>query len=543
MPYQKNDEFQLQIDGYTAEGSGVGHPDGFAVFVPGGAKGDTVLCHVIKAKKNYAVARIKELLTPSPHRIEPDCPVFARCGGCVYRHITYEEELRLKRQRVEDCFARLGHLQVAVQPVIGGARTRYRNKAQYPVSQDENGLQIGFYAERSHRVIDCKDCLLEPAEFAQINDIFRIFITKHHISIYDERTGKGLLRHIYLRKAFATGEIMVTAVINGDTLPHADALIDMLTKSIPAIRSIYSNTNPEKTNVVLGKTCRLLWGKETIEDELCGLRLQLHPLSFYQVNHDQTELLYRKAAQMLELTGEETLLDLYCGAGTIGLSMAQQVKRLIGVEVVPEAIASAKENARRNGIAHAEFLCADAETAAARLQQAGIKPDVVIVDPPRKGCGATLPQTIDRMRPKKLLYISCDPATLARDCAALADLGWQIQSAAPIDLFPATAHVETVVLLSKGEIDSKKVRVEFSLEDMDMSGFQKGATYEQIKAYVLEKHGLKVSSLYISQVKRKCGLDVGPNYNLSKKEDAKVPQCPPEKEAAIMEALRYFGMI
>ncbi len=236
-------------------------------------------------------------------------------------------------------------------------------------------------------------------------------------------------------------------------------------------------------------------------------------------------------------------MDLYCGAGTIGLSMAQKVKRLIGVEVVPEAIASAKENSRRNGIAHAEFLCADAETAAAQLQQAGIKPDVVIVDPPRKGCGATLPQTIDRMRPKKLLYISCDPATLARDCAALADLGWQIQSAAPIDLFPGTAHVETVVLLSKGEIDSKKIRVEFSLEDMDTSGFQQGATYKQIKGRVLEQTGLKVSSLYISQIKRKCGLEVGQSYNLSKKENAKQPQCPSEKEKAIQEAMKYFGMI
>ena len=447
---QKNEEIIIDITDITDEGSGIGRYEGMAVFVPMTAVGDRVRAKLLKVKKNCAYARAEEILTPSPDREENTCPCFRQCGGCVFRHISYEAECRLKQKRVYEAVKRIGGVDMPPEPIIpSDSPDCYRNKAQYPVSQDKNGPQIGFFAERSHRVIDCKDCLLEPAEFAQINDIFRIFITKHHISIYDERTGKGLLRHIYLRKAFATGEIMVTAVINGETLPHADALIDMLTKSIPAIKSIYSNTNPEKTNVVLGKTCRLVWGKGTIEDELCGLRLQLHPLSFYQVNHDQTELLYRKAAQMLGLTGEETLLDLYCGAGTIGLSMAQQVKRLIGVEVVPEAIASAKENARRNGIAHAEFLCADAETAAAQLQQAGINPDVVIVDPPRKGCGATLPQTIDRMNPKKLLYISCDPATLARDCAALADLGWQIQSAAPIDLFPGTAHVETVCLLSK----------------------------------------------------------------------------------------------
>ena len=462
---RKNEEFLLTIDGYTAEGSGVGHRDGLAVFVPGGAVGDRLLCHVIKAKKNYAVAKLL-----SVEEANPDCPVFDKCGGCAFRHISYEEELRLKRQKIEDCFRRLGHLDVPVEPVLGGNRLRYRNKAQYPVAQDKDGAFTGFYAGRSHRAIRCEDCLLQPKEFAAINRSILSHLATYAISVYKEETGHGLFRHIYLRKAFTTGEIMVTFVLNGDTLPHAKELVAGLTGEFPAIKSIYLNSNTEKTNVVLGKTSRLLWGKDAIEDILCGVRVRLYPPSFYQVNHSQTEILYQKAAEKLRLTGQETLLDLYCGAGTIGLSMAGQIKRLIGVEIVPEAVRAAEENAQLNGISHARFLCADAEAAAKQLAREGIKPDIVIVDPPRKGCGETLPETIDRMAPKKLLYISCDPATLARDCAAFAARGWQIHSATPVDLFPATAHVETVVLLSKGEIDAKKVSAKLQPEDMNISG-------------------------------------------------------------------------
>ena len=295
--------------------------------------------------------------------------------------------------------------------------------------------------------------------------------------------------------------------------------------------------------MALGQKCRTIYGMDTIEDTLCGLRFKLSPLSFYQVNRTQAERLYEVAARYAGLTGQELLLDLYCGAGTIGLSMAGMARRLLGVEIVPQAVENARENARLNGIENAEFFCGDAGEAARMLAERGERPDVIVLDPPRKGCSPDLVRTVAEFGPKRIVYVSCDPATLARDLKLFAELGYPPVEAAPVDMFPGTAHVETVVLLSKGEIDSKKVRVEFSLEEMDMSGFQKGATYEQIKAYVLEKYGLKVSSLYISQVKRKCGLDVGQNYNLSKKEDAKVPQCPPEKEAAIMEALKYFRMI
>ena len=319
--------------------------------------------------------------------------------------------------------------------------------------------------------------------------------------------------------------------------------VEALRAAVPGLASVVLNVNRDKTNVALGKECRTLWGSDAIQDQLCGLTFRLSPLSFYQVNHDQAERLYEKAAEYAALTGDEVLLDLYCGTGTIGLSMANRAKKLLGVEIIPQAVENAKENAARNHIHNARFLCGDAAQAAAELERSGERPHVVVIDPPRKGCSPELVKTIAAMTPRRVVYVSCDPATLARDLKLFAQLGYPPVEATPVDMFPGTAHVETVALLSKGEIDSRKVRVEFSLEDMDMSGFQKGATYEQIKAYVLEHTGLKVSSLYISQIKRKCGLDVGQNYNLSKKEDAKGPQCPPEKEAAIMEALKHFQMI
>ncbi len=366
---------------------------------------------------------------------------------------------------------------------------------------------------------------------------------QYRISIYNEQSHQGLVRHLFLRWGEQTREAMVCLVINGTELPHADILVARLTKAFPQIVSIQINCNTAKTNVILGPVCRVLYGKPVISDILCGIKVELSPLSFYQVNRSGAEKLYGIAADFAGLTGGELLLDLYCGAGTIGLSMARRVREVIGVEIVKEAVENARENARRNGIHNARFLCDDAAGAAQTLAEEGLHPDVVVLDPPRKGCDAALLKTVGQMTPDRIVMISCNSATAARDAAILCQNGYRVTKLQAVDMFPRTAHVETVVLLSKGEIDSKKVRVEFSLEDMDMSGFQKGATYEQIKAYVLEKFELKVSSLYISQIKRKCGLDVGQNYNLSKKENAKVPKCPPEKEAAIMDALKYFQMI
>ena len=540
---KKNDEIYLTVKSCTVQGSGVCDHDGMTVFVRGAVTGDRVLAHIIKVKKTYAVGIIKKLVQRSPMRAKNFCPIAEKCGGCCFAHIKYESELEIKAQQVADNFKRLGKLDITPAPIIPSpSAERYRNKAQYPVGSDGRFATIGFYAPMTHRIIDCADCILQPKEFSEITDIFRNWIREKKISVYNEADGSGIIRHIYIRKAVVTGQIMVCIVANSDSIPHAEALIEQL-KEIDGLVSVVLNINRDKTNVVLGKECKTLFGSDYITDELCGLKFNLSPLSFYQVNHDGAEILYNKAKEYAALTGSETLVDLYCGTGTIGLTMAKDVKSLIGVEIIPQAIENAKENARLNGIDNAEFICADAAQAASTLLERGVKPDIVILDPPRKGCDEALIKTVAEMSPERVVYVSCDSATLARDCQRFAALGYRTLAATPVDMFPHTAHVETVVLLSKGEIDSKKVRVEFSLEDMDMSGFQKGATYEQIKAYVLEHTGLKVSSLYISQIKRKCGLDVGQNYNLSKKEDAKVPKCPPEKEAAIRDALKYFQMI
>jgi 23S rRNA (uracil1939-C5)-methyltransferase len=447
---EKNQTILLDVTGFTSEGGGVGHFEGMAVFVPGAAKGDRVQCLIIKAKKNYAVGKIVKIVKPAKIRTTPDCRVFPRCGGCVFRHIRYSAELELKWQRVQDAFSRLGHIDIQPQPIVGADTIdRYRNKAQYPVREEGGAVSIGFFAERSHRVIDCHDCRLQPVEFETILDIFEEWIKQERIPVYDEAARKGLLRHIYIRKAFATGEIMVCAVINGRSLPAREALIQKLASALPAIKSIAVNYNTEDTNVILGNRYEILWGSEFIEDVLCGVRVRLSPLSFYQVNREQAEKLYQKAADYAGLTGEETLLDLYCGAGTIGLSMAHRAKRLIGVEIVPEAVKDAKENAALGGIQNAEFLCADAAEAALTLQKRGINANVVILDPPRKGCSPELLETVAQIAPTRIVYVSCDPATLARDCALLLEKGYKVTEVTPVDLFPRTAHVECVVLMSR----------------------------------------------------------------------------------------------
>ena len=540
---KKNDEIYLTVKSCTVQGSGVCDHDGMTVFVRGAVTGDRVLAHIIKVKKTYAVGIIKKLVQRSPMRAKNFCPIAEKCGGCCFAHIKYESELEIKAQQVADNFKRLGKLDITPAPIIPSpSAERYRNKAQYPVGSDGRFATIGFYAPMTHRIIDCADCLLQPKEFSEITDIFRNWIREKKISVYNEADGSGIIRHIYIRKAVVTGQIMVCIVANSDSIPHAEALIEQL-KEIDGLASVILNINRDKTNVVLGKECKTLFGSDYITDELCGLKFNLSPLSFYQVNHDGAEILYNKAKEYASLTGSETLVDLYCGTGTIGLTMAKDVKSLIGVEIIPQAIENAKENARLNGIDNAEFICADAAQAASTLLERGVKPDIVILDPPRKGCDEALIKTVAEMSPERVVYVSCDSATLARDCQRFAALGYRTLAATPVDMFPHTAHVETVVLLSKGEVDSKKIRVEFSLEDMDMSEFQDGATYTQIKDYVLEHSGLKVSNLYISQIKRKCGIGVGKNYNLPKSEDSRQPQCPPEKEKAIREAFKYFGII
>ena len=546
MEFKKNNTVILRIEDMSQDGLGIGKAEGYALFVKDTVIGDLAKVKILKTKKNYGFARLEELLEASDKRTEPKCPLARPCGGCQLQMMKYEEQLRWKEQKVRSDLQRLGGFQeIPMEPIQGMENPfRYRNKAQFPIGYDREGkLVAGFYAGRTHTIIPADDCLLGSESNRRILERILDWMEQYGIAAYREDTGKGLVRHALIRSGFATGEIMVCLVINGKQFPRGKELTESLTQ-IPGMTSITFSSNTRRDNVILGDSYEVLWGQDYITDSIGEIRYQISPLSFYQVNPVQTRRLYRQALEYAGLTGKETVYDLYCGIGTISLFLAQRAGKVFGVEIVPQAVEDARANARLNGITNAEFFAGRAEEIVPRqYREQGIRADVVVVDPPRKGCGEELLETMTAMAPEKIVYVSCDPATLARDLKYLCARGYELKKVRAFDQFPQTVHVETVVLLSKGEIDSKKVRVEFSLEDMDMSGFQKGATYEQIKAYVLEKFELKVSSLYISQIKRKCGLDVGQNYNLSKKENAKVPKCPPEKEAAIMDALKYFQMI
>ena len=540
MELAKNQEHTVTIEGYGEGGMGVARIDGRVVFVHGALRGEKCRVLILKTLKSVAFAKVLEVIEPSSERITPDCPYFPRCGGCTYRHIRYEEELRLKKQRVQDNLSRIGGSDVTVEEILGARDTlRYRNKAQYPVSKDG---AVGFYRARTHEVIECEHCLLVKPEADAAAEALREYMQSCRVAGYDEKTGRGLVRHLYIRSN-AAGESLVCVLVNGDKLPKEDRLVTLLRDACPKCTGIVLGTNTKKGNVILGDRYRTLWGSDRLEDTLCGKTFRLSVPSFYQVNRIQAERLYAKAIEFAGLTGQETVLDLYCGAGTITLALSDHAKKVLGAEIVPEAIDDARENAARNGVKNVEFFCGDASDVAKKLARENLRPDVITVDPPRKGLAADVVESIAEMQPGRVVYVSCDSATMARDVKRLADLGYTAQRACAVDMFPRADHVETVVLLSKGEVDSKKIRVEFSLEDMDMSEFQDGATYPQIKEYVLEHTGLKVSNLYISQIKRKCGIGVGKNYNLPKSEDSRQPMCPPEKEKAIREAFKYFGMI
>ena len=540
----KNQIYEATVTDYTAEGQGVAHVEGCAVFLPNAIAGERVRLRIEKAQKTWAAGKIVEILEKSPHRVNRECPVAKLCGGCDFWHMDYEEETRLKAERVRTCLNRLGGENLTEMPILAAPDCHgYRNKAQYPVALKKGRAYAGFFRAGTHDVVENRRCLILPEETDAVKDAIIDYVNQFRVSVYDEASRKGLLRHIYVRRGAVSKQILVCLVCNGETLPKVDALLSRLQK-IPGFTTLVLSVNRSRGNAVLGNRFVTLYGPGYIEDTLCGLNFRLSPRSFYQVNHHQAQRLYETAISLAGITKNDTVLDLYCGVGTITLAMASAAGKVIGVEVVPQAVEDARDNARRNGIENAEFFCGDAGQAALELEKNGVRPDVVVVDPPRKGLNADTIEALHRMAPRRIVYVSCDPATLARDVALLKERGYALQSATAADLFPRCSHVETVVLLSKGEIDSKNIRVEFSLEDMDMSEFQDGATYPQIKAYVLEHTGLKVSSLYISQVKKKCGLEVGKNYNLPKSEDARqAPTCPPEKEDAIREALQYFGMI
>lgn len=437
----KNDEIILNIDGVSADGFGVGRHENLAVFVPLTAPGDTAAVKIVKVKKNYCFGKLMNIVTPSESRTLPDCEVFSRCGGCVYRHISYAAECEIKEKKVYDNIKRIGGIDMPPQKIIAAPnRSRYRNKAQYPISQNGNA---GFFAVHSHRIIENSDCLLQPEFFADICKVVTEWIKEKNISIYREETHSGLIRHLYIRYAAKTQEVMVVQVINGRTLPESDCLIGRLSALLgDRLKSVQININTEKTNVILGKKCITLYGQDYITDILCGVKVRISALSFYQVNRDMAERLYKKAAEYAQ-PKNKNILDLYCGAGTIGLSMATEAKSIIGVEIIPEAVRDAKINAEVCGINNARFICGDAAEAARQLAKENIHPDVVIVDPPRKGCDSELIKTIaEDFAPERVVYVSCDSATLARDIKLFSEHGYDLTEYTPVDMFPGTSHVE-----------------------------------------------------------------------------------------------------
>ena len=536
---EKNRIYRAHIDGYSSQGLGIARIDGQVVFVHGAVRGETCDVLVMKVLKNAAFGKIAALAEPSPARRQPDCPYYGRCGGCDFRHMSYEEELWAKRARVQDALTRIGGAEVTVEEILGAEQPlHYRNKSIYPISP---AGEVGFYRARSHQVVHVEHCLIQKPEADALAQAVRDYIARFQVEPYNEATGRGLLRHLYVRTS-CRGESLACLLVNGSRLPHEQELVDMLRAAAPKTCGVVLGENTRRGNAILGDRYRTLWGRDYLTDTLCGLELRLSVPSFYQVNHDQAQRLYEKALEYAGLTGRELAVDLYCGAGTITQVLARRARHVIGGEIVPEAIRDAEDSARRNGVENVEFLCGDASRLAAELRQRGLRPDVICVDPPRKGLAPDVVEAAASMRPGRIVYVSCDPATLARDVARFVPLGYCPVRACAVDLFPGTAHVETVCLLSK--LQSKEhIEIEVKMDELDLTSAESKATYEEIKAYVLEHTGLKVSYLYIAQVKQKYGIIERENYNKPKSEDARQPQCPPEKEKAITEALRHFGMI
>ena len=573
--YSKNDIVTVKIEDIGTEGEGIGKLEGFTLFVKDAVMGDVVEARLVKVKKNYAYARLEKVLTSSPLRVKPDCPYHKQCGGCQIQAMSYEAQLQFKENKVKNNLVRIGgfdrlFIESVMEPVVGMEQPwHYRNKAQFPVGTDKDGRIItGFYAGRTHSIIANTDCALGVEENEPILQKVLAYMQNEKVSAYDETTGQGLVRHILIRKGFTSGEIMVCLVINGKSLPKEDRLVSTL-REIPGMTSIWLNYNTKNTNVIMGTEGRVLWGQNTITDVIhrrsieeinsgkdClrydsrenapqGITFAISPLSFYQVNPIQTEKLYSLALEYAGLTGEETVWDLYCGIGTISLFMAQCAKEVHGVEIVPQAIEDARKNAERNHIENAAFYVGKAEEVLPRLyEEEHIFADVICVDPPRKGCDEACLNTIIKMAPKRIVYVSCDSATLARDLKYLCENGYEIRKVRAVDQFGQTVHTETVCLLSKLHEAKHHVNVKLDMDEMDLTAAESKATYEEIKKYVAEHNdGMKVSNLYIAQIKQKHGIIERENYNKPKSEKGGQPECPKEKEIAIEEALKYFQMI
>lgn len=533
---EKNRIYRAHIDGYSSEGLGIARIDGQVVFVHGAVRGETCDVLVMKVLKNAAFGKIAALVEPSPARRQPDCPYYGRCGGCDFRHMSYEEELWAKRARVQDALTRIGGAEVTVEEILGAEQPlHYRNKSIYPISP---AGEVGFYRARSHQVVNVEHCLIQKPEADALAQAVRDYIARFQVEPYNEATGRGLLRHLYVRTS-CRGESLACLLINGSRLPHEQEVVDMLRAAAPGVCGVVLGENTRRGNAILGDRYRTLWGRDYLTDTLCGLELRLSVPSFYQVNHDQAQRLYEKALEYAGLTGRELAVDLYCGAGTITQVLARRARHVIGGEIVPEAIRDAEDSARRNGVENVEFLCGDASRLAAELRQRGLRPDVICVDPPRKGLAPDVVEAAASMTPGRIVYVSCDPATLARDVARFAPLGYRPVRACAVDLFPGTAHVETVVLLSR---ETNPLTVEVRME-VETGEVKEHPTYKRIQEYVQEKYGFKVHTAYIAEVKRMVGLDMHKAPNAVEQRKHEYHPCPHEKVEAIKDALRHFGLI
>ncbi len=553
---QKNDIVTADIEDIGVNGEGIGKVDGYTLFIKDAVIGDRVEAKVMKAKKNYGYARLMKILEPSEARVQPRCAFARKCGGCQIQEMSYEQQLAFKERKVRGNLERIGGfapelLDRVTDPAVGMDEPfGYRNKAQFPFGTDREGNPVtGFYAGRTHDIIANTDCALGVPVNREILEIILAFMKEYRIPSYDERTGQGLLRHVLIRYGFTTKEIMVCFVVNGSSIPHVDELIRRLC-GIEGMTSITLSPNTRQTNVIMGDSYQILWGQGYITDYIGNVRYQISPLSFYQVNPVQTEKLYSLALEYADLKGGETVWDLYCGIGTISLFLAQRAGQVYGVEIVPQAIEDARRNAGINGIENAEFFVGKAEEVLPEYYEKyarehvgeSARADVIVVDPPRKGCDEALLETIVKMQPERVVYVSCDSATLARDLKVLCGAGYELEKVRPVDMFPMTVHVETVALLSKLKTD-KHIDVKLEMDELDLTAAESGATYAELKQYVLDKYGLKVSSLNIAQIKAKCGIDKRENYNKAKNENVKELNCTEEKENAIKDAFKHFQMI
>lgn len=527
---------RLVIDGYASDGAGVARLDGMVVFVQGGIRGEACDVRLTHVGRSALWGRVEEVVNPSPARIFPRCLHYTKCGGCQFRHMNYAEELEAKRIRVEDALRRLGGAEIHVSAILGAEQVdRYRNKAQFPVAK---GPRIGFYRPRSHDVIDVDDCLLQGEAAARLRGAVKEWMAEYSIPAYNERTFTGLVRHVYVRTNRA-GRSLCCLLVNGRGVPREAELVRALRRAEPNLAGVVLGVNEKHNNVILGDSYRTLWGEDFLSDTLCGLTFRLSVPSFYQVNPAQTEVLYGKALEFAGLTGAETVLDLYCGIGTISLVMARKAGMVWGAEVVPQAVDDAIANAQRNHIENARFLCADAGEAARYLEGEGVRPDVVCVDPPRKGLAEDVVDTIADMGPQRVVYVSCDPGTLGRDVKRFAGRGYTLKKAVAVDMFPRTAHVETVVLLSR---ETNPLTVEVRME-VETGEVKEHPTYKRIQEYVQEKYGFKVHTAYIAEVKRMVGLDMHKAPNAVEQRKHEYHPCPHEKVEAIKDALRHFGLI